>query len=735
MIVEPQENIEITVEDEDITNLIHFDFAVQNIKMASDGRYILYNMDNKSLVVMSKDNQKLVEIPPDENFPDTVKNTSYYLFGMVFTLDKNDYLYVLWQKEVEEGSQPKVYQKICKYDLAGSKLEEIYLGSHLIEENDYLHQIDFELDGDGNYYLLYLGKKVVAYTPEGKKFLEFNLNNDIYFLETDEENNLWLAGDNGSIKKVDPKKNEVIFEIQAGELGGCKYIEKDKSLYVFDDRGINQFSSDGREAGYILRMSDLKNVDHSMGNMLAVDMNDNKDIIAILLDYKTDTTKLVKLNRKLEEIISSDNNKVTLTITIPSYNAYLETAARQYEKENPNVKIQLNQYDAEINFPKVPEDEALKKAYDEYQKKLSDYAKEISTEIIAGKAADIICLDYLPYYEYIDKNLLLDLTERINNDSDFNINELNQNIIRNIQVNNKLYFIPMSYNIDTYIVNKDWLDSGGIKVKNGICQYEDFEAAVKNLKATNQPVFAGYFINNEYFMKSLIFMNNNQLIDYSKKKAYFNTDKVIALLNLGKEMIDEGMISDPAEHLLTGAADANLAYEQIYDYRYSTTEMVRSVGKEFEIFRVSDDDRDNGYTFTINSSLGISSQSKNQEEAWKFLKYLLSEELQSQEKLIVLPVNEKARQNKMERERKLLEKDNDPENGFLKEVYGIELGNIDSYYKKINEVAGNLGLYHYRDFNIEQIMDEEIRKFLDNQQSAKETAEAIQRKVEIYLNE
>lgn len=121
---------------------------------------------------------------------------------MVFTLDKNDYLYVLWQKEVEEGSQPKVYQKICKYDLAGSKLEEIYLGSHLIEENDYLHQIDFELDGDGNYYLLYLGKKVVAYTPEGKKFLEFNLNNDIYFLETDEENNLWLAGDNGSIKKL-----------------------------------------------------------------------------------------------------------------------------------------------------------------------------------------------------------------------------------------------------------------------------------------------------------------------------------------------------------------------------------------------------------------------------------------------------------------------------------------------------------------------------------------------------
>lgn len=110
----------------------------------------------------------------------------------------------------------------------------------------------------------------------------------------------------------------------------------------------------------------------------------------------------------------------------------------------------------------------------------------------------------MPYYEYIDKNLLLDLTERINNDSDFNINELNQNIIRNIQVNNKLYFIPMSYNIDTYIVNKDWLDSGGIKVKNGICQYEDFEAAVKNLKATNQPVFAGYFINNEYFMKSLL---------------------------------------------------------------------------------------------------------------------------------------------------------------------------------------------------------------------------------------
>lgn len=98
---------------------------------------------------MSKENKKLTEIPMEEDS-----------YGYVFTLDEKDHLYILEQKEKEEGNQLKVYQKIYQYDLDGNKLGEIELGSHIIEEDDYLGQLDFELDRDGNFYFLYRLKKL-----------------------------------------------------------------------------------------------------------------------------------------------------------------------------------------------------------------------------------------------------------------------------------------------------------------------------------------------------------------------------------------------------------------------------------------------------------------------------------------------------------------------------------------------------------------------------------------------
>lgn len=75
---------------------------------------------------------------------------------------------------------------------------------------------------------------------------------------------------------------------------------------------------------------------------------------------------------------------------------------------------------------------------------LEDALKNLSTELVAGKGPDILLMDDIPYDSYVEKGVLLDLSDLL---SGMQGEEFFDNIIDNFRKDEKLYTIPIAFSM------------------------------------------------------------------------------------------------------------------------------------------------------------------------------------------------------------------------------------------------------------------------------------------------
>ena len=111
-------------------------------------------------------------------------------------------------------------------------------------------------------------------------------------------------------------------------------------------------------------------------------------------------------------------------------NQVLEQWINYYENHNKDIKINYDycegMTDAEIN----------------------DAIKTLNSEIISGKGPDILVLDGLPTKSYIDKGLLIDESDIVNN---LNNEEFFSNILKESKIKDKFYSIPALFSVNIVI--------------------------------------------------------------------------------------------------------------------------------------------------------------------------------------------------------------------------------------------------------------------------------------------
>ncbi len=84
-----------------------------------------------------------------------------------------------------------------------------------------------------------------------------------------------------------------------------------------------------------------------------------------------------------------------------------------------------------------------------------DALKKLNTEIMAGTGPDLIVLDEMPFDSYVEKGLLLDLTDYL---SEYSAKEpLYDNIIDALKVDGKAYAVPATFNIPILMGREDIL--------------------------------------------------------------------------------------------------------------------------------------------------------------------------------------------------------------------------------------------------------------------------------------
>ncbi len=152
-------------------------------------------------------------------------------------------------------------------------------------------------------------------------------------------------------------------------------------------------------------------------------------------------------------------------------------------------------------------------------------------------------------------------------------------------------------------------------------------------------------------------------------------------------------------------------------------------------------DSGKGSVITVNDFYAISSKSANQEGAWQFLRYYLTEEYQddmgwqiptnrsSYEKWLATamekPYYEDENGNKVEYENTYYI---NGEEIVIPVMTKEETDQISAFIESVDKRA-------YRNTNVQNIITEEVAAFFEGQKSAQAVAEVIQSRVKVYVNE
>lgn len=161
---------------------------------------------------------------------------------------------------------------------------------------------------------------------------------------------------------------------------------------------------------------------------------------------------------------SADSTKSkTTTIRFTDFSASpdhvkdLKQMISGFEKENPNIKVDLQML-----------------SYD-------DYFTKLQTQMAGGTAPDVFELNYENFHNYAKKGTLADLTSYVAKDKNFNKSDINKQAYKAFSYNGKQYGMVESFSNVVLFYNKDLFKKYGVETPKASWTWKDELAAAKKL--------------------------------------------------------------------------------------------------------------------------------------------------------------------------------------------------------------------------------------------------------------
>ncbi len=445
------------------------------------------------------------------------------------------------------------------------------------------------------------------------------------------------------------------------------------------------------------------------------------DSIYIIFSYKIGRRKYVrKLNKALLCVLAPiylvgcnsiatgkiGNGKKVIKLTTYNARESLKVSVKMYEAKHPDIDVQINEYLKDDVFREGD---------------VEKYIQQTNTKMLAGNGPDILQFDHLSAENYANKNILANLTELMNEDKSFNKDNYHMNIINNSTLNGTLYAMPMWFFISTLVGDEEAIDKTKTNIDDKNWNWSKFiengEALLdKNVHST---VIAN--MEPERMFNELAKDEYSKLVDPINKKADFQSDEFINLLNTVKSMYEKKVATNETAYIGDSYFINSLAISE-EDFFLGPSSFYEH-GKTY--LKPQKSDEVGKISFTTGNEFGINKKSSVKKEAWDFLKFLMSEEVQKLEIGNGFTINKNVYEEKM---KKIMEDSLTHPNGRT-----ITVKNED--IERLNEIINRSSLHLTEDATVKEIMTEEFKAFFSGQKPAKEVARLIQNRVSIYLNE
>ena len=264
--------------------------------------------------------------------------------------------------------------------------------------------------------------------------------------------------------------------------------------------------------------------------------------------------------------------------------------------------------------------------------------RRLTTDIIAGNIPDILDLNGLPFHQYVARGLLEDIYPLIDADPMLNRSDFIQNVLRVAETDGNLYRIFPHFWITTLIGHPS------VVGPNMGWNMDEFLAVLAANPQADMPM--GMWLTKMNFLTNAVFFSLDEYVNWETGNVYFDTGGFAQLLEIAdrfpaefdwNDWDDSGMGWIGGDELISTGRQiiewASLGGFQDIKRYFGT------FGGDI-VFKGFPTESRNGNSFSLGTSLAITTSCVSKDGAWEFLRSFLTADWQRDNITWQFPVNQ-----------------------------------------------------------------------------------------------
>lgn len=623
-----------------------------------------------------------------------------------------------------EWSEPSSQiMELCRFSKDGSILSRTDISKVFGNQESYIQSL--ETDKDGNIYMS-LDQSVVVVDKDGNEICEIETENWISEMFSTKDGAVYAVyyGNEGmEVHLVDVNAKamgEAVKELMVGRSGGYTFapgVDSDLVFCVNDD--LYSYSFGDAAPVKVLNWVDC-DIDKNDVRSFAV-LEDGR-VMAVLSSWDSESgassADLVFLTKKKGSEVPEQK---ILTYGALYLDYYVRKEIIDFNKTNQEYRIEVKEY--------ITDDSA-----EGYGSGL----EQMNTDIISGKGPDIIELSSANIRMYAAKGILEDLYPYMDADSEINKEDYLENVRKAYEIDGKLYTMPSRFFVDTVLAKVS-----NVGERSSITLDELMEIVDGLPEGTKL---------YEYATKSSILMMNvamnlDRYVDWDTGECRFNDGEFIKALEFANRFDsdykdDTSGLTTPEKIQKNKLLMVQTSISSMQEYI-----MYEAMFGEPIAFCGYPTSSDNGsFVCNAGSTMGINAKSPNKDGAWQFIRRSFTKEAQEGSFRggdYGFPVMKSALEKKFEEDmteeyyedvdgtKKRSEKTSWGYDNFSVRIFAAKDYEVETVRKLIE---GTDKMYQY-DEKMMEIITEEANAYFEGQKKAEETADIIQNRIQVYVNE
>ena len=280
------------------------------------------------------------------------------------------------------------------------------------------------------------------------------------------------------------------------------------SIYIYNFDCMFEYSFEKKCLEILFNLADI-GVDHY--NIL--DFHITKDGSINIITYKDIKSKNDLSNIEIVNITRKeypgDKARTILTMAVSGLESMVKNEIIKFNRTNKDYCVEIIDYNV---YGPIDADEQL------------------HLDIMAGKIPDIIETTDYTEEPYISKNIITDLYPLMENDTEVKKEDFIDSICSTMEYNQKLYYMPISFNIKGFLGSKK--DFGNLEGWS----YNDMIEKYNNMPEGK--VFIPALVR-EWFIDNILCANIEDFINYETKESDFDSEEFINMLKFSKHFLTE----------------------------------------------------------------------------------------------------------------------------------------------------------------------------------------------------